>query len=219
MKNTTEKSNRWYDTNVDVSESFTALCDMSLEYQHLFGQILILVTQRVKDQNQPSNGLTSLGSERVMGLMKSQHKRRASDKDKVMYKAFTNMFLLGDQQRGQMAERLFLSMACADEYQLVCQRLGHGANYREMGQLISETLEKGLYAGERYLINIERYDKDAERVFAQLRLKSSEPPPIIQVATSVPMNPAEAKQKARLRQDDGGMKIHNQEEGNPTAQQ
>lgn len=194
--------NRWYDKTPEMANAFSSFHSMSAEYRGLFGHIILTVTKRLREQTRMrSQGFLSLGSDRVIGLMKSQRKRRFEDQDKLLHKALTDLFLLDDSQRTLIADRIYTAICCTNEYITACKRLQRPENVKEVTQLILETFEKGLRGGERHLMVLGLYDDMTSTAFGQYaQTVAADKERVLEM-------PKVATQKAKLVEDTSGMKI------------
>ncbi|HEY9687506.1 MAG TPA: hypothetical protein V6C52_11065 [Coleofasciculaceae cyanobacterium] len=61
------------------------------------------------------HGLKKLGSEKVMGLMKSKGKRRWYDQDPLMHQAFNYLYLMDDVLRHEMAVKVLITLNALEE--------------------------------------------------------------------------------------------------------
>lgn len=216
---------RWYDKEPRVSDAFARLLILPAEHRNLFSDVINQCSIHLKKQSQNHGGLTSLGGDRIIGLLKAQKRRRPEDQDKYFHKAMTNLYILEDIQRDFMAERVYISINCYDEYIHVCKRMEKAQDIKEMGNLVSITIGKGLRAGEKYMITIGKYDDQTQIALSRLTILYKEPVEQRQsedetAAESVPSKQsaevavAEAqqpKERARLKSSDQGMKIHSQD--------
>ena len=151
MRKPSKGIKRWYDQNPDIAKAFTSIQSMPEEYQHLVGNVVIALCNRIKSQRIQNGELLKVGAERALGLLKSQSKRRIYDRDKVLHKAFNKLYLLEDKQRGYLAKRLCDGIFYMEEYVLACDRVRKLPEMREVIYIFKLGIEEGPAAGEDYL--------------------------------------------------------------------
>lgn len=218
MKPTHTSSGRWYEKDPDIAGAFEAIENMPEHYRQIIAQVIVGITQRLKAQNR-GQGLISIGSDRIMGLMKAQQKRRKIDLDKLFHKAHTNLFILPDDQRNFMAERIYISVICLNEYFEICDRQNKIPDLRELASLINEAMDKGLRAAEKFMISRNLFDHKTEVVFQSLYRRSSADHQMdtdVAAATAgasktAQEEPSGPKQKARIKSTDEGLRIRKQD--------
>jgi hypothetical protein len=219
MKSTHLGKGRWYEKDPDVADAFRSIELLPEHYREILADVIVQVTNRLKNHNK-NQGIISIGSDRVMGLMKAQQKRRKVDSNKLMHKAHTNLFILPDEQRTLMGERIYISVACLNEYFQACDRLNKLPDLREVATLLNEGIDKGLRAAEKFFIARNLYDQKTERVINNLyRKKPTEiikeeripaQQPTAEAQPTPPPTP-QSKTKARIKTAQDGLKISRQD--------
>jgi hypothetical protein len=219
MKSTHLGKGRWYEKDPDVADAFQSIELMPEHYREIIADVIVQVTNRLKNHNK-GQGVISIGSDRVMGLMKAQQKRRKADSNKLMHKAHTNLFILPDEQRHLMGERIYISVECLNEYFQACDRLNKLPDLREVSTLLNEAMDKGLRAAEKFFITRNLYDQPAEKFINNLyRKKPGEVPKegreLTQASSSTiqptPPPTPQSKTKARIKTAQDGLKISKQD--------
>jgi hypothetical protein len=142
---------RWYDHYPHVATAFRDIREMPLEYQHLFGQVVLAYYERLTEKKKFDNDVLSLGSDRALGLFKIQQKRRYEDRDPLLFKAMTTLFLFEKGQRVPIAECLSCGMICLKKYMTACEAYDHDEDPDEIKRLFKIAIEHGIHTGELYL--------------------------------------------------------------------
>ncbi|MBY0404680.1 MAG: hypothetical protein K2X66_12325 [Cyanobacteria bacterium] len=192
----TSSRGRWYDQSPGIYIGMNGLCELPPDYSHVLGQIIIILAKQFKDRQKSPNGLISLGTDRIMGLMKSRKKRRKEDSDVVLYKAFTDLYLLEDKHRNVLAQRISITVVVVGEYVGFCKRKDREENKQECMTLIRESLEKGLREATRYMMSIGVYDREVHWNIVEFASHTDEEPEPYELAEE-----KEATETVRTQQD------------------
>lgn len=227
--NEPQASRRWYDAEPNTAQAFSIIPQLRSEYRQAFGHVITVVTTKLREVNKFKQPYISLGTERAIGLIKTQERRRATDQDRVLHKAFTNLYILPDQQRTALTQRISVSVSCVELYRQVCARVAREENFKEVLHLINQTIEKGLGGGHRVMMSLGLCDAQVQEGFnhlAQVFNESlifplAETTPVAAIVKPERSHVVESattkssvsgkRHRARLIEDASGMKIHRQE--------
>ncbi len=94
---------RWYDQQANWSQSVDLLSRFPDNIQDEVAESMIRYAQREFNIDDLANSLKSVGPEKVLGVYKSREKRRKLDESSRVYKALTCYYVLGEEERNQMA--------------------------------------------------------------------------------------------------------------------
>lgn len=148
---------RWYDQDPSLASFVGGLEQLEGEDNRvLFSKLILHVCQVLKRRNRKDGELLKLGADRIMGVLKAQGKRRASDRDTDFFKAMTAVYQLEDEKRLFVAARITESIQCLAVYEkaIVVRPHYRRRDLEEVAALLRQTLEHGLSAGLEYLESI-----------------------------------------------------------------
>lgn len=202
-------NNRWYDKDPEVSKNLTAIQRLiPVEYQHMFAEIIISFAMRHREKKKMKNDAVSLGTEKVLGVYKSQAKRRKSDQDEMLFRAFRELSVLENNLRDFIAERIASAIYCIRQYILFCEQANRTEDYNSVNAIIKVVFERGKDAGIEFLtsqgatIEAEPEDQDElEQFFVSESFKE---------AARIPIRP---DKKSKIKEDDSGMRVHEKDKG------
>lgn len=112
---------RWYDRVPELSQAVRMMEKLPPSQQHLIASVIVGSLQLHQMSQRTDQGVKRLGTEKVMGLMKSKGKRRWYDIDPMVHQAFNYMYLMSDQMRYETALKIIVSIKALE----VANQKGH----------------------------------------------------------------------------------------------
>jgi hypothetical protein len=115
MKGVKPEFTRWYDSTPELAQAVRLLEHGQPEVQHVIAR-LIVDTFSLNDLSERQDlGLKRVGTEKVLGLMKSKGKRRWYDRDPMVHQAFNYLYLAEGWMRQEMALKIIVSVRVLEE--------------------------------------------------------------------------------------------------------
>jgi hypothetical protein len=142
---------RWYDKDPLVSRAISSIVDLPQEYQILFSELITQFTKRIKETRKRNSEAVSIGTDRVLALYKSKTKKRSTDQDEHIYRAFWYLGMLEDVLRDFVSERIGHAILGVNRYLHHCYLTGTPEDRFEVKQFIKIVFEEGPSAGYEYL--------------------------------------------------------------------
>jgi hypothetical protein len=106
---------RWYDRISELSQAVRLLEKAPYLQQQVIATIIVGSMQLHHLTQRSEHGLKKLGSEKVIGLMKSKGKRRWYDQDPLMHQAFNYLYIMDDVLRHEMAVKILITLNALEE--------------------------------------------------------------------------------------------------------
>ncbi len=151
-----------------VTRAFIELEKLEPKYQQLIGQIMLKVAESVKRKRKNdvqttsrTKGLRELGAEKVVGLMKSQSRRRWYDQDKILHKVYQDLFILEQVGRPFLSDGMIRAIEHLNVYIKDCDE---NKRFEEMDKIVK-------------IIDLALFDEDsnAENSIVEASKKSKTP--------------------------------------------
>lgn len=145
---------RWYDQYPLIASAFAEIQTMSVEHQDLFGQVIFSYYDWTQEKKKHDGSLRSLGVERAQGLHKLQKKRRKEDHEIILFKALKALYLIDEEERVPIAEKISYGILCLKKYSVACWLQERAEDIDEVKTLFKKALAGGMEAGIQYLISL-----------------------------------------------------------------
>ncbi len=130
-----------------VTRAFIELEKLKPEYQQIIGQIMLKVAENIKrkrknevQKSSKTKGLRELGADKVVGLMKSQSRRRWYDQDKVLHKVYQDLFILEQVGRPFLSDGMLRAIEHLNIYMEDCSNNRRFEDMKEAVQIIELAL-------------------------------------------------------------------------------
>jgi hypothetical protein len=109
---------RWYDSVAELAQAVRLMEKVPATQQRAISQVILdsVDLHAVRYKHDP--GLKKLGTEKIMGLMKSKTKRRWYDQDPVVHQAFNLLYMMDEIARREMGLKIIFSIKVMEEAQL-----------------------------------------------------------------------------------------------------
>lgn len=102
---------RWYDRIPELSQAVRLLEVTPTRHREAICKMILEFAQNTAhNPANPDYGLKKLGSQKVLGLMKSKSKRRWYDREPVVHQAFNTLYMMEDKQRYDTAIRILVAL-------------------------------------------------------------------------------------------------------------
>lgn len=98
---------RWYDSIPELAQAVRQMEKMPLAKQQWLASAIVSLMP-LHQIPQRTDGLKKLGSEKLLGLMKSKGKRRWYDQDPLVHQAFNYLYLMSNDLRLEMAIKILI---------------------------------------------------------------------------------------------------------------
>lgn len=188
---------RWYDRLPELSRAVRLLEKMSKVEQQLIADSIVQL-QPLHEVSRHTDGFKRVGTEKLLGLMRSKVKRRWYDQDPTIHQAFNCLYLMDDEMRYEMAVKILI---CQKALELV----DVSEQNRELGIRLTRTIfDRPLYdlIGRTHFIFQSAEESKAAGVRVALTLKKEKPAPASEL-------PPEKKERDNTIQisDNSDMKI------------
>jgi hypothetical protein len=106
---------RWHDLIPELAQAVRMLEKAPPEFQQLIARAIAGNMQLHEVPKHAEHGLKKLGTEKVIGLLKSQGKRRWYDRDPLIHQAFNCVYLMDDNRRRETAVKILVSLKALEE--------------------------------------------------------------------------------------------------------
>lgn len=106
---------RWYDRIPELSQAVRMLEKLTPEKQRIIAEVIVNSMQLHELSHHSGHGFRKLGTEKVVGLMKSKNKRRWYDKDPVVHQAFNCLYLMSATMRHEAGIKILISVTALEE--------------------------------------------------------------------------------------------------------
>lgn len=132
---------RWYDRIPELSQAVRMMEVAPKSHQQAIASAIVGSLQMNQIIQRAEHGLKKLGSEKVLGLMKSKGKRRWYDQDPTVHLAFNYLYLMDDLMRHETAVKMIVSMKALEE-----------ASKKGMPSRIYPSLTKGIFEKPLFIL-------------------------------------------------------------------
>ncbi len=152
---------RWHkDQRSSVTNAFNELEKVKPEYQQIIGTIMLKVAEHMRDKKRDwerrnKRGLKELGHDKIVGLMKSQNRRRWYDQDRVLHKVYQYLYILEQHGDPVLSNAMGRAVAYVKIYSDYCKDQSRPESIEEVTKLISQVLYEGAEAGEKFMNALE----------------------------------------------------------------
>jgi hypothetical protein len=136
-------SNRFYDQDPVVSQAVKLLLLLPGEIQTLAAECLSKIAEteyRIIEMLQETK---SLGSDKIMALYKSKHKKREYDQNPAMHRALNYLMLLTVENRRLLSHRVVGLISHLQDYLRSCQKFSILPTYQQMGDVATAFMQRG----------------------------------------------------------------------------
>lgn len=197
---------RWYDRDPQLSQAVRMMEASPLLHQRVIARAMLHMADLSHLTLQAETGIKKAGSRKIVGLMKSQAKRRWYDLDPDVHRAFNNLFMMDDKQRTEMAIRIIISLKALENYR---PRPGYLGGQESHELLI---LSKAIFARDaEYLMSQANIYALPPQAIPKERTKAPAPKPPAPKPTPVitktePEKPRPPKDR-RVVGDESGMRV------------
>lgn len=147
--------NRWYDKDPAILRSVNLLETFPVEMQTIVSEGVIVLAERECDAQELMSSLRSLGPETVLALFKSKNMRRAYDENQTMHKAMNYFFILSEENRRFMADRIHDMLDFVADYLRLCHDYQQTPSTENLSEVIGRYIESGSEEAERLLRSLE----------------------------------------------------------------
>ncbi len=100
---------RWYDRVPELSQAVRMMEKLPERHQVLIARVIIEATP-MHAVTERKEGVKNMGSDKVMGLLKSKSKKRWYDQDPTVHQAFNYLYLMNDVLRYEVAMKMIIAM-------------------------------------------------------------------------------------------------------------
>ncbi len=108
---------RWYDRLPSLSQAVRMMEQIQPYQQQMIASIIVGSMQMHQVSQRNEHGVKKLGTEKVIGLMKSKVKRRWYDRDPMVHQAFNHLYLMPDPMRHETAIKIMVCIKAMEAYQ------------------------------------------------------------------------------------------------------
>lgn len=195
-----EKSNykRWYDRQPKLAKAVQLISLMPNEIKTIVCEALMVIANRELDQSEQDNSFRTLGSEKIMGVHKAKNKRRDYDRNEMLHKTMTYLYILSDDGQDQIADHILNMVHYIQQYFQACQEFKVEPQLEQIGEITRHYIERGGKEVQIFLRNLreafslkfksEEHSLSPEELLSRLASKASD-------------------QKTRMKDDQSGMKV------------
>lgn len=145
------KSNRWYDNKPNIVKSVKLLETFPPEIQKIIAEGIIDLANSEYEASEILKSYKSLGSEKIMGLHKSQSKSRTLDQTPETFKAMSYMYVLSPENQNFMAQKIVEVSEFIFQYFKTCQVFSEKPSTEEVRTITETYIQKGSKETEQFL--------------------------------------------------------------------
>ena len=137
---------RWYDRSPQVSQAVRTLEKSHSDFQKAIAEVINELSDLRSLTHQNEGGLKKIGSQKILGLMKSKAKRRWYDENPQMHKAINTMYVMSEEEREEIALKVLVSLGGLNSYKNRCTESETPPSYREMLAIVKSVFQKDTLA-------------------------------------------------------------------------
>lgn len=135
---------RWYDEDKKLSIVVKAMEAMDITTQLKFAdKLLELSRELLRDRGGDKEVLEALEADKKAALEKAQSRRRWYDQYESLHQAFNNLYVLNEQDRGSLANRLVVPVQIVEGYERSCREKGDQPNLEVVDEILRTSLLEG----------------------------------------------------------------------------
>lgn len=157
------KSNRWYDSKPTIIKSVQILEAFPKEVQQIIAQGIIDMANNEFEASELMKSYKSMGSEKIMGLHKSQNKCRSLDQNPETYKAMSYMYVLSEENQVLMAQKIVEVSEFIYEYFKTCKVFHQDPSPEEINAITQTYVKDGSEETARFLSALENIVRDRKQ--------------------------------------------------------
>ena len=165
---------RWYDGHPAISRGVGLLEALPFDVQSIVAEGVNTVAEKDCSAHEISSSLKSLGKDKVLSMYKAKAKRRAYDQNPEFHKAMGYMYVLENNQRDFVGNKMLGITAGVQSYVQTCQKHELPVNLRVVQQITLVCIEEGQEGVSRLLDKINDDVKQAAKQHAGM-LRASDP--------------------------------------------
>ncbi|MGE0200520.1 MAG: hypothetical protein AB7P76_06095 [Candidatus Melainabacteria bacterium] len=132
-----DSSARWYDEQNELAVAVRLMKQLPLEYQSLVCKPVTDLLTMTELTGRNGSELKQMGTERVVGVMKSKTKRRWYDQDPHVHQAFNLLYVMEQHEQQEIACRFLFSMRAMQAYFQKVQGPGAGVSAEDLENTIN----------------------------------------------------------------------------------
>ncbi len=149
-------NNRWYDQQSRISVAVQLLKKFPAEIQTILCNGIGKLAEKDYEANTLMSHFKSLGTNAVLAIHKSHLKRRAYDKNPIIYKTMNYLFILTPKNRQFIAERILELMTLIQDYLTLCRETAQPVNSEDIEAITDTYVEETPEAARIILEQIEK---------------------------------------------------------------
>lgn len=116
---------RWYDQTPEMSQAVRLMERISTTKQQWIAHTIVSLMP-LYQVTRRTDGLKKLGTEKVIGLLKSKVKRRWYDHDPLVHQAFNHLYLMDEDARHEMAVKVLITIKALESLNIADHSLNSG---------------------------------------------------------------------------------------------
>ncbi len=152
---------RWYDRQPRLAQAVRLMSLLPDEIRSIISEGVMLLANREFEIKEEAQSFRSMGSEKIMGLHKSKHKRREYDTNEQLHKAMNYLYILSDENQDFMADHILRMMQYIQSYLSTCQAFQAAPSLEDVAGITNRYVEKGSNEVEKFINQLrqEFYEK------------------------------------------------------------
>jgi len=173
----TKTYQRWYEAYPKLTQSLSALETFPPQILDIILCGVIEVAENECRVNEILNSFKTLGTEKVLALHKSKARKRSYDRNPQLHKTMNYIYVLSDENRAFMAEKMLGLVQFVIEYLKACNEFQATPDGDEIGQLSTCYVRRGDVSARQLLDNIrEKFEETVRLASAKASGQQNELP-------------------------------------------
>lgn len=146
-----QHNQRLYDRNPELAQSVKMLTLMPDEVRSIISEgILTLIQDEVREVMREKH-YRSIGSYKILGLHKTQNRRRAYDQNPILRKAISRLYILSDDAQDTIGKHILAILNFIHRYFEDCTELEQPLSLEDIAAITNRYIENGSEEVEKFL--------------------------------------------------------------------
>jgi hypothetical protein len=147
-------SQRQYDRSPELAQAVRMLLLMPNEIGSIIAEGMLSMMDKEFEEILQERHYRSLGSDKIMGLHKSQNRRRAYDQNPILHKAMSHLYLLSGSGQDYMARHILALLSYIQRYLDSCGEFQQEPSLEDVVSVTKTYIEKGSVEVEGFLTKL-----------------------------------------------------------------
>lgn len=142
---------RQYDRSHELAQAVNILTLMPDEIRSIISESVLNLMHQEYEETMQEKHYRSLGSDKILGLHKAEHRRRAYDQNPILHRAMSHFYILSETAQDYMGKHILAMLNYIQSYLDTCGELQQDPSLEDVAAITQRYIEKGSAETEAFL--------------------------------------------------------------------